>query len=510
MTRRLILACLSLLLLVSPSWATWSIVVVNRRTGEVAVASATCIARINLLTGLPSVVPGVGAGVIQASGSSSDLLALTNGLRMGLSPEEILVLVRDAEPSPGQLQTGIVSFYPGVPVTFTGRGVGAAKLGVVGEVGDLAYAIQGNVLAGDEVVLAAEAALLGTPGDTGQKLLAAMLAARALGGDGRCSCSFSRPDSCGTPPPGFQKSAHVGFLVVTRIGDPTPPCQNGNGNDCAQGGFHLRLNIRGADADETDPDPVDQLAALYAQWRAERAGHPDGILSTVDPVPSLPADGLTKREVVVRMVDLEGVPLDHGGAVVTVRSVDGARSGVGIGPVTDLGDGRYRFAVTAGTRAGTDVLAIRAEDELVRATLYPFLEVRTDAPAALHVGFGQVSAARGGRVPFVLAEPDLAGGAYLILASASGTVPELRLGRGVTLPLVPDAWFDLSGRLGGRAEVLPGTRGELDAAGRAEAAVLVPPGALGALVGRRLDWAAVIAGGTGLRTTPAVGFEIVP
>ena len=50
------------------------------------------------------------------------------------------------------------------------------------------------------------------------------VAARALGGDGRCSCSVSQPTSCGVPPPGFQKSAHVAVFVVARLGDTNGLC----------------------------------------------------------------------------------------------------------------------------------------------------------------------------------------------------------------------------------------------------------------------------------------------
>jgi hypothetical protein len=508
MLRRLLLAFLCASLLVSPAGATWSIVVVNRRTGEVAVGAATCIARINLLGGLTTVVPGVGAGVVQASGDSQDLLPMTVGLRQRLDPAEILELVLAAEPSTRLLQTGIVALYPGAPVTFTGGGVGRAKAGVVGEVGDLAYAIQGNVLAGVEVVEAAEAALLAARGDTGQRLLAAMRAARELGGDGRCSCDFGRPDSCGAPPAEFEKSAHVGFLVVTRIGDDVPPCIVPN--DCTQGRFHLRLNIRGADAAENDPDPVDQLAARYAEWRAERAGRPDGLLSEVDAPDSLPADGRTKRSVTVRLVDLEGVPLERGGARVSVAAADGARLNTVLGPVVDLGDGSYRFSIASTERVGTDRLAIRAEDELVRATLHPFLEVRSEPPAGLHVGVDRLSAARGGSAPFVLSRPDFAGGAYGILASASGTSPGIPLPRAGILPLVRDPWFDLSLVHAGVPAVLPGTLGTLDATGRAEAALVAPPRALSTLIGRRLWWAAVIATTARATTTEAVGFDVVP
>lgn len=508
MLRRLILALMFGALLVAPASATWSIVIVNRRTGEVAVGSATCIARINLLTGLPSVVPGVGAGVIQASGSSSDNVALTAGLRQGLSAEEILALVLAVEPSPRLLQTGIVTLYPGAPVTFTGRGVGRAKHGVVGEVGDLAYAIQGNVLAGDAVVVAAEQALLATNGDTGQKLMAAMVAARQFGGDGRCSCDFSNADSCGSPPASFEKSAHVGFVVVARIGDAAPPCLSGN--DCAEGAFHLRLNIRGADAAEDDPDPVDQLVERYAEWRLARAGRPDAIRSRVDAVDALPADGLTKRVVTVQLVDIDGVPLSHGGARVTVEPLDGARAHAALGPVVDLGDGRYRFTLTATSSIGLDRLVIRAEDDLVKATLYPYLEVRSEPPVALHAGRDALSAARGGAVPFVLADPAWAGANYLLLASAGGTTPPTPFGRAGLLPLVKDEWFGLSARLAGHPAYLPGTRGMLDASGRAEAALVAPGGALLPLIGRRLSWAAVLASPTRATTTPAVGFDVVP
>lgn len=510
MFRRALLAFLCASILVGPAGATWSIVVVDRRTGEVAVGAATCIARINLLTGLPTLVPGVGAGVIQASGDSSDLLPMTEGFRLGLAPAEILTLVQAAEPSLRQLQTGIVALYPGAPVTFTGRSVGPAKAGVVGEVGDLAYAIQGNVLAGVEVVTAAEAALLSTPGDLSQKLLAAMVAARELGGDGRCSCDFGRPDRCGAPPDDFEKSAHVGFLVVTRIGDDVPPCQMPNGNDCSQGRFHLRLNIRGADADEDDPDPVDQLAADYASWRAARAGRPDGLRSTVDSVDSLPADGLTKRAVTVRLVDLEGTPLTHGGAQVSVAPAEGTRLAAAVGPVSDLGDGRYRFTLTSTQRVGTDRLVIRAEDDLVRATLYPHLEVRSEPPPGLHLGADELSASAGGEAPFVLTRPDFPGASYVILASASGSVPPTRLPPAGLVPLASDRWFLFSAQHAGDPQLFPGTLGKLDAQGRAEAAFRPPPRALLGLIGGRITWAAVMRDGQRFAVTDPVSFAVVP
>ena len=55
-----------LLVLVATGRATWSIVVVNTRTGEVCVASATCLSNLNLKLHLPVIVVGVGGGASQA------------------------------------------------------------------------------------------------------------------------------------------------------------------------------------------------------------------------------------------------------------------------------------------------------------------------------------------------------------------------------------------------------------------------------------------------------------
>ena len=70
------------------------------------------------------------------------------------------------------------------------------------------------------VVSAAEGAILNTQGDLAEKLMAAMEAAYAFGGDGRCSCSNADPTGCGAPPSGgFVRTADVGYMLVGRLGD---------------------------------------------------------------------------------------------------------------------------------------------------------------------------------------------------------------------------------------------------------------------------------------------------
>ncbi|WP_277214025.1 hypothetical protein, partial [Isoptericola croceus] len=65
---------------------------------------------------------------------------------------------------------------------------------------------------------AIELAVINTSGDMAEKLMAGMEAARATGGDGRCSCNPNAPTSCGCPN-AVIKSGHIGGMIVARIGD---------------------------------------------------------------------------------------------------------------------------------------------------------------------------------------------------------------------------------------------------------------------------------------------------
>ena len=58
--RAALLALLGLFL-ASPAKATWSIVVINRETGELAVATSTCIAGFDIATAVPVIRVGYAA-----------------------------------------------------------------------------------------------------------------------------------------------------------------------------------------------------------------------------------------------------------------------------------------------------------------------------------------------------------------------------------------------------------------------------------------------------------------
>jgi len=90
-----------------------------------------------------------------------------------------------------------------------------------------------------------------------------------LGGDGRCSCGIGSLGNCGEPAPDFEKSAHIGYLLVARMGDLDGSCVVDE--SCVTGDYHLRLSIFGPNGLHNDPDPVDQLVAGYVAELASGA-----------------------------------------------------------------------------------------------------------------------------------------------------------------------------------------------------------------------------------------------
>lgn len=498
---RLLTALFAFLLLAAPLPATWSIVVVNTVTGEVAVGTATCLTNFDIQKGVPVIVPGFGAGASQSlldiGGTNRKIIQ--RGLIVGLSPDEILVELSQINGFQAR-QFGIVNLSD-TPVTFTGNNASAAKGGVVGVVGDLRYAIQGNILTGPAVWLEAEKALVQTPGDLSQKLMAAMEAARSMGGDGRCSCSQSAPTSCGAPPvSGFTKSAHCAFVGVARIGDTLGTCNSTSG--CAAGDYFLELNFFGA---ANDPDPVIVLQGLYDAWRLGQAGLPDQVYSTVAAsAQSLPADGLALLRVDVALADIDGVPLGVGGAAITLSLLSpGAAFSTPLA-VVDYGDGSYSLEFQAGTAAGSDVWRLSADG----VVLQPDVLVRVDPLAPLHLGFDAVASAAGADVPITLNfDPALAGLPYHVLCSGSGTVPGTTA-YGTSIPLNVDSLYTLSLGAPNTAPFLA-TAGLLDGNGRAEATFAATPGLLDPNVGGEIQWAVVVRQAPALVVGPQA-FEVLP
>ncbi|MFO1076739.1 MAG: DUF1028 domain-containing protein [Planctomycetota bacterium] len=368
LVRRLCYAILGFLLLALPAHATWSIVIVDLATGEVAVGIATCLSGFDLRPSTVVVVPGYGVATAQSFVGPLQLRELIRtGFLNGTSAAQILQMLAAADPGHQTRQYGIAGVFHG-QVTFTGTGAGAWAGGLTGISGNLAYAIQGNVLTGQPVIQAAELAIQTTAGTIADKLMAAMDAARSMGGDGRCSCLTGGPTACGSPPPSFTKSAHCALMIVSRPSDVDVPCSGAGG--CGGGEYWLDLNI--ANQQPNDPDPVLQLLPLYQTWRANQVGRPDHFQSSVTMSgTTLRSNGIDTLTGTVWLRDAQGLALGNSLPVTVGLSSRSTVGGVTFGPAVPQPNGSYEFTMQGNLQAGTAIVDVAVHDAFGRVGVAP-------------------------------------------------------------------------------------------------------------------------------------------
>ncbi len=135
---------------------------------------------------VPWAEPGVGAVATQAYANpryGPDGLAL---LRQGLSADEVVKRLTEADEGRDQRQLGVVD-AAGRGATFTGSGCHDWAGGRTGS----GYAAQGNILISGETVDALAETFEATEGSLAERLLVSLAAAQAAGGDSRGQQSAS-------------------------------------------------------------------------------------------------------------------------------------------------------------------------------------------------------------------------------------------------------------------------------------------------------------------------------
>jgi uncharacterized Ntn-hydrolase superfamily protein len=195
--KRLIPAVALILAFNSMAFATWSILAVDTATGQIIVASATCL-RQSVFPRLGAkdlrdiqavVVPGKGAAVCQASIETTrkNQQTVLTELGKGTAPARILEILKAQDPAVESRQFGILDLQ-GRSIGFSGSGNQATALSESGKVGTtIHYQIQGNILASDAVIHDAARAFNRSAGKLSDRVMAAMEAADAKGGDKRCT-----------------------------------------------------------------------------------------------------------------------------------------------------------------------------------------------------------------------------------------------------------------------------------------------------------------------------------
>ncbi len=263
------------LFLPSPASATWSIIAVDTRSGLVVIASATCVTAEGLRTrgGLKSIqaviVPGVGVAAAQAGvdRTRANQTLIYEQMRAGADPDEILRMLSADERFQSR-QFGIVDLR-GRMAGFSGASNGYASLAVQSEVrGEgIYFAVQGNILESDAVVLDAVEAFLADEGTVVDRVMAAMEAADRAGGDNRCSC---RTDPVPETEAGCRhRTAHVAYIAAAKPEDPV-------GTGHSDGSYSLFLDVDDENTAATESaNPVETLRMRYDAWRA--AGGLEGL-----------------------------------------------------------------------------------------------------------------------------------------------------------------------------------------------------------------------------------------
>lgn len=133
---------------------------------------------------VPDARIGVGAVATQSFARFAYRDELLGRLAAGEGAEEALAAATALDEGRETRQVGVVG--AGTAATFTGSECNAWAGGVARDQGDTAYAIQGNILTGPEVVEAMERAWHDSAGrPLAQRLLAALVAGDAAGGDSR-------------------------------------------------------------------------------------------------------------------------------------------------------------------------------------------------------------------------------------------------------------------------------------------------------------------------------------
>lgn len=161
-----------------PVVATFSIVARDAAAGEIGVAVASRFFAVGHV--VPWAKAGVGAVATQSFMNTSFGWRGLELLEKGLTPGEIVKVLTRNDNNPEQRQFGIVS-ADGKSATYTGKKCLAWAGGRNGP----DYAIQGNILAGEAVVIGMEEAFLKTKGTLAERLYAALLAGEKNGGDSR-------------------------------------------------------------------------------------------------------------------------------------------------------------------------------------------------------------------------------------------------------------------------------------------------------------------------------------
>lgn len=275
--RQFLFAALLLCFASSSAFATWSVIAIDTKTGQVIIASATCVrqgafpqrnpnpAR-DLMDVQAVVVPGVGVAACQAGADNTreNQMLIYNEMKKGTPPQQILAMLKQ-DPNIERRQFGILEMPNGSTITarnnaagFNGANNSESSLFFGGQVGDIFYQVQGNTLLGVDVVQKAALAFTRASGTMADRVMAAMEAADDNGGDKRCNCANNPL----TFVPCDNKTAHVSYILIANKDDQMGTTHN-------DGQYYAYIRVTDDDIKKGESaNPVKTLRMRYNTWKA--------------------------------------------------------------------------------------------------------------------------------------------------------------------------------------------------------------------------------------------------
>jgi uncharacterized Ntn-hydrolase superfamily protein len=202
MARHWLFVCfLTAVFCASPASGTWSIVAVDQSTGEVGSAGASCT---DFVAGIVGIQPGHGVIVAQARSNGAARRRGASLLAEGKSPADVVKAIAnpDFDQTWEEQQYGVAALrFPNAPAAFTGAKTRHWQGHKIGS----AFAVQGNILPGPEVLESMVSAFTSAARKTlAERLLLALEAGSDAGGDTRCGAQRARSS----------------YLVVAKSEDP--------------------------------------------------------------------------------------------------------------------------------------------------------------------------------------------------------------------------------------------------------------------------------------------------
>jgi uncharacterized protein DUF1028 len=273
--RRVVMLSALLLALPSSAFATWSIVAVDRSTGRVVIASATCVDQNDeFLKGVQAVVvPGKGVAACQAAvdNTHQNQMLVFHELQKGTDPKRIIAMLSE-DPAFQSRQFGIVDLQ-GRFSGHSGLTNGYVSQDVHGQVPgtEVFYSIQGNILRPGQVVPNAVQAFVKTNAAITDRVMAAMEAADGSGGDSRCTCPPWPSDGSKPKIPCDGKTAHVAYILLAEKTD-----TNGDSHNNGKYAMYITVAQPAPDhgpnviRDGENLNPVKTLRVRYDEWRRKQ------------------------------------------------------------------------------------------------------------------------------------------------------------------------------------------------------------------------------------------------